>query len=213
MSGQKRDASGSESLSAPPGPTDRELDAVMPHIRQIASRLMRGERGAHTLQTTALINEAYLRLRRDRGTQWLADAAFYSAAAEAMRRVLVDHARERMALKRGGAGRTPSMGEPGSSTATSRVSLDVQQLATSDDPSMVLDVEAAIQGLAEVDAGSAEIVRLRVYCGMTVEEVAAVTGRSPRTAARDWAFARAWLYERLRGVVDGEVDPKGREPA
>jgi len=173
----------------PTSPDEADVEAVIDKVRGIASSLMRRERADHTLQTTALVNEAFVRLRRDRAAEWRPDANFYRAAAEAMRRVLVDHARARLAEKRGGDGEA----------RVRRASLDVGQLAVSDDPAALLDVEAALAALAEVDAGSADVVRLRVWAGMTVDEVAEALGSSPRTVAREWAFARAWLYDRLGG--------------
>ncbi|MEM1011218.1 MAG: ECF-type sigma factor [Planctomycetota bacterium] len=168
-----------------------DVEAVVDKVREIASRLMRRERGDHTLQTTALVNEAFLKLHGDRKTQWRPTVQFYSAAAEAMRRVLVDHARSRLAEKRGG------QTDDGGRRVSRRVSLDVAELASGDDPAAVLDVEEAIESLANVDADAAQVVRLRVYAGMSVAEVATALATSERTVAREWSFAKAWLYERL----------------
>ncbi len=152
---------------------------------------MRRERGDHTLQTTALVNEAFVKLHGDRAATWRPTADFYRAAAAAMRRVLVDHARQRLASKRG------AVTQDDGRRARRRVSLDVAELASGDDPAAVLEVEEALEALTAVDADAAEVVRLRVYAGMTVEEVAEALKLSPRTVARDWSFARAWLFKRL----------------
>jgi RNA polymerase sigma factor (TIGR02999 family) len=181
-------------------PGEAEVEAVIDKVRGIASSLMRRERGDHTLQTTALVNEAFLRLRRDRQADWQPDANFYRAAAEAMRRVLVDHARARLAAKRGGRD------DAGTRRAARFVSLDVAELATSEDPGGLLDVEEAMSDLAALDASAADVVRLRVYAGMSVAEVATALGSSPRTVAREWAFARAWLHERLGAMAGGDGD-------
>jgi RNA polymerase sigma factor (TIGR02999 family) len=179
-----------------PEPDEAAVLAVIGPMRELASRLMRREHAGHTLQTTALVNEAFVRLRRDRGAQWRPDAAFYRAAAEAMRRVLIDHARQRLAQKRGG-----QQSEAGR-RAAGRVSLDIAELAASDDPARLLDVEQALLELADVDAASADVVRLRMWGGMTVDEVAEALGTSSRSVAREWSFARAWLHERLRDGFD-----------
>ncbi len=166
---------------------------MLSRVHAIASQLMRGERQGHTLQTTALVNEAFVRLQKDRGVHWRPEPTFFRAVAETMRRVLVDHARHRMAAKRGGGvDASDQVRRP-----PRRVSLDVAELAAGDDPGQVLIVEDALAALADVDAGAAEVVRLRMYAGMTVAEVAVAMEVSERSVAREWSFARAWLFDRL----------------
>src|SRR5262249_19377511 len=151
----------------------------------IARRRMSAERHEHTLQATALVHEAYLRLLGDDGAAlaWSSRAHFFSAAAEAMRRILIEHARGRGRVKRGGGRK--------------RGPVDVIDLASAENPEDILALDAAICRLEERDPQAARIVRLRFYAGLSVEEAAEALGISPRTVKRDWAFARAWLYEQL----------------
>jgi RNA polymerase sigma factor (TIGR02999 family) len=144
-----------------------------------------------TLQSTELVHEAYMRLRVGDGTRWESRGQFFAAAAEAMRRILIDRARARGRQKRGG----DADGRP-----ARKLSLDLAEVAVfagDDDPDTVLALDSAIARLAEQDERVAEIVRLRFYAGLSVEEVAELLGTSTRTVLRDWAFARAWLYGEL----------------
>jgi RNA polymerase sigma factor (TIGR02999 family) len=158
-------------------------EAVYQQLREIARHRLAHESPAHTLQATALVNEAYLRLQRHDAIMRLERPAFLAAAAEAMRRVLIDHARTRNRTKRG-AGRRP-------------VLLDVAQLAADDDAELIMALDEALRRLEGSDAQAAKVVELRFFAGMTVDEVAAALKISERTVKRDWQFARAWLYEQL----------------
>jgi RNA polymerase sigma factor (TIGR02999 family) len=160
------------------------LPLVYDHLRQIAARRMAGERKDHTLQPTALVHEAYLRLLGSEPLAWSSKAHFYGAAAEAMRRILVEHARARGRVKRGGG--------------RGRVTADLAQLVTEDDPATLLAVDDAICRLEEVDARAGSVVRLRLYAGLPLPEVAEALGVPLRTVEREWTYARAFLYERLQ---------------
>jgi RNA polymerase sigma factor (TIGR02999 family) len=161
------------------------LPLVYDQLIAIARRRMSAERQEHTLQATALVHEAYLRLLGDDGANlaWASRAHFFNAAAEAMRRILIEHARSRGRAKRGGGRK--------------RQPLDIVDLAAEDNAEDILALDAAICRLAEQDDQAARIVRLRFYAGLSVEEAAEALEISPRTVKRDWAFARAWLYEQL----------------
>lgn len=163
--------------------SDQLLSVVFEHLKAIAQHRMAGERREHTLQATALVNEAYLRLVGDAAVSWRDRAHFYGAAAEAMRRILVDHARKRDSIKRGGAAR--------------RVPLSVCDLALLDDPGQILALDRALSRLQDQDADAAQVVRLRFFAGLTNEQVAAALGVSERTVKREWTFARATLYRLL----------------
>lgn len=159
------------------------LALVYDHLKRIAGARMRGERADHTLQATALVHEAWVRLAGGADVAWTDRAHFYAAAAEAMRRVLIEHARARGRVKRGGG--------------LQRKPLDVVDLAVAADPDEILALDEAIGRLEEQDARAAEIVRLRFYAGLSVDETAQALGTSRRTVLREWAFARAWLYRTL----------------
>ncbi|MBL8879325.1 MAG: sigma-70 family RNA polymerase sigma factor [Phycisphaerales bacterium] len=162
------------------------LPLVYGELIRIARSRMTGERAGHTLQPTALVHEAYLRIVGVDNTliDWRNRAHFYHVAAEAMRRILVDHARRRLRVKRGG-GRQPAALD----------TLDVPADAESDD---ILALDEAICRLEERDPRAAQVVRLRYYAGLSVEDTAAALDLSPRTVKREWSFARAWLFDELR---------------
>jgi RNA polymerase sigma-70 factor, ECF subfamily len=159
-------------------------DTVYVHLRAIAARLMADERANHTLQPTALVSEAYLRLATSQGDNWATPAEFYRAAAAAMRRILIDHARRRGAVKRGGDWR--------------RVSLEAPTLQTDDDLAMLLFIEEAVERLHAESPRAAEVVRLRFFGGLSVEQTAAAMGLSVRTVMRAWEYARAWLLVEMQ---------------
>ena len=163
---------------------ERLMPLVYEECRRIAARQMRGEREDHTLTPTALVNELYLRLVDQRRTTWSNRAQFFGIAAQLMRRVLVDHARARLAEKRDG-GRL-------------MVSLEAADAPTTPSPiTDVLAIEDALVRLGRVDPDQQRIVELRFFAGMTVEETAHVLGRSPRTVKREWQLAKAWLFREL----------------
>lgn len=159
------------------------LEKVYDQLRGIARHRLGNEPRGHTLQATALVNEAYLKLSQNPSVFRLERTRFVMAAAEAMRRVLIDHARTKRREKRGGGAK--------------RTSLDVAELADDVNPDEALALDEAIRRLEQEDAQSAAVVKLRFFAGLTVEETAATLGISERTVKRDWQFARAWLYQAL----------------
>ena len=165
------------------------LGRVYDQLREMAQQRMRGERADHTLNATALVNEAYLRLSQDSAPAWQDRGHYFAAASEAMRRILIDYARSRGRQKRR-AGRR-------------HVPVDVADLVANGSGDDILDLEHAIDRLAAEDARAADVVRLRFYGGLEVDDVAETLAISPRTAAREWSFARARLFQLLS---DGSPD-------
>lgn len=163
----------------------RLMELVYTELHRLAAGYMRRERPDHTLQASALVNEAYLRLVGDQKINWESRAHFYVAAARTMRRILIDHARSHAAEKRGAGAHKVSIHE-----ATAAVDADAVQM---------LSLESALRRLSEMDPRQAEIVELRFFGGLTVEETAEVLNISPKTVKRDWAVARAWLEAELQG--------------
>ena len=163
---------------------DRLVPIVYDELRRQAARYLRHERAGHTLQTTALIHEAYLRLIDQRNVQWQNRAHFFGVAAQLMRRILVDHARTKKRAKRGGSDIRVSLTE---ATAIAK-SADVDVVA----------LDEALDRLAEIDEQQGRIVELRFFSGLTVEETAEVLGISPATVKRDWSMAKAWLHREIR---------------
>jgi RNA polymerase sigma factor (TIGR02999 family) len=164
----------------PPLP-DGSFAAVYDELRQLAAAKLAHEPDGHTLDATALVHEAYLRLGGASGFE--SRSHFVRTAAEAMRRILVDHARKKRADKRGGDGR--------------RFELSEGDRVVVADPGTVLAVDEALAKLAAEDPASADVARLRLFAGLTVEEAADALGVSRATAFRDWAYARAWLTAAL----------------
>jgi len=161
---------------------DRLMPLVYEELRRVAERCMKREGPGHTLQTTALAHEAYLRLVQGASIDWENRAHFFGIAARLIRQILVDHARARAAGKRNGG---------------LRVTLDdALNLAAPGDVDL-LGLDDALSGLSRMDEQQGRIVELRFFGGLSVEECAAVTGMSPRTIKREWATARAWLYREL----------------
>lgn len=188
--GQEADAPGPESVSQlladwanrDPTARDRLVPIVYQELRRLAHHYMRGERDGHTLQTTALVNEVYLRLAGIDGLQWRDRAHFFAMAATLMRRVLVDCARERGRDKRG-AGVTVT-------------SLDENAIGT--EPRLdIVALDEALERLAAVDPQQSQVVELRFFAGLSVKETAEALGVSPATVKRDWATAKLWLYNEL----------------
>lgn len=159
------------------------LEQVYRTLHAIARKRLADEQLGHTLQPTALVHEAYVKLSSDPSVFALEKSRFYRLAAAAMRRILIDHARSKHRIKRGGA--------------IKRDVLDVAELALAEDPTLTLALHDAIQRLEEVDAQAAKVVELRFFGGLSVEETAEALGVSDRTVKRDWQFARAWLFRAL----------------
>lgn len=162
---------------------------VYDQLRAIAGKRMTANRRDHTLQATALVNEACIRLLRQPGPQWDNRKHFFRAAALAMRQILIDHARARNADKRGGRAAALSIS-------------NIADLAASDNSAGFLALDEAISRLEQVDAMAAQIVQLRFFTGLEPELVAETLGISERTARRSWAFARGWLRDALEKDVD-----------
>lgn len=177
--------------SSPRTGSDTFIRQVYDELRSIAHAHLRGERANVTLQSTELVHEAYMRLHPGEGGQWENRGHFFAAAAEAMRRILIDRARARGRQKRGG----DEDGRPAQKLSLELA--EVAALADDADPETVLALDRAIERLAQQDERIAQIVRLRFYAGLSVEEVAELLETSTRTVLRDWAFARAWLYGEL----------------
>jgi RNA polymerase sigma factor (TIGR02999 family) len=166
---------------------ERLLAAIYDELHGQAARAMRREGEAHTLQATAVVHEAYLRLVDQRRVEWRNRAHFYGVAAQMMRRVLVDHARARLAGKRGGA--------------LQRVSLAGLGAAAADETDLdVLALHDALERLAALDPDQARLVELRYFGGLGIEDTADALGVSPATVKREWAVARAWLRRELAGA-------------
>ncbi|MGE0143702.1 MAG: ECF-type sigma factor [Planctomycetota bacterium] len=172
----------SDPTSTDPG-DDSLFTRVFAELRQIARHSMLGERQDHTLQATALVNEAWLRLRDQVGEARDNPGRFYAAAAESMRRILIEHSRRRGRQKRGGG--------------LHKLPLDLATVAESADLEQILAIDSAIESLAAVNPRAAGLVRLRFFAGLTEVAAAAVLGISERTVRREWTFARAWLYDAL----------------
>ena len=167
---------------------------VYSELRRIAARYMRREKSDHVLQATALVHEAYLKLVEQRSVSWQGRSHFFGIAAQMMRRILIDDARKRVRVKRGGGQAAEVLDEA---------------MAFSPERSYeLIELDTALQRLAEIDPRQAKIVELRFFGGLSVEEAAEVLEISPKTVKRDWSVAKAWLHAELRGSdagVAGEV--------
>lgn len=160
------------------------LPIVYEELRRLASYKMAGESAGHTLQATALVHEAWLRLVGSNQQSWENRSHFFAAAAEAMRRILIEHARRKQSLKRGGG--------------LERAELDESALVLAVPPDELLAVDEALDKLAAEDPSAAELVKLRYFVGMTMDEAASALGMATRTAERLWTYARAWLRREMR---------------
>ena len=156
------------------------LQQVYSQLRGLADSYLRSERPDHTLQATAVVHEAYLRIVGSGPVNWDSPSQFFAAVAEAMRRVLIDHARARARVKRGGG--------------RQRMQLVDTPVSIPDDPEQFLQLDAAILRLAEIEPDMARVVRLRFFVGLEIEETAKVLGVSAPTVKRRWQWARTWLY-------------------
>lgn len=163
--------------------TDDLFPAVYQQLRDLAHARMNREPSGHTLQTTALVHEVYLRLSQNNEPLWDNPRHFFAAAAEAMRRILIERARRQQSLKRGGN--------------RDRVDLDFVDKGEESEPSAMLVLDEALNELKSIDERLCQVVMLRYFTGLSVEETAAAMDTSPRTVKRDWAVARAWLCKRL----------------
>ena len=169
------------------------LPLVYEELRRLAARRLASERQGHTLQPTALVHEAWLRISGSAERHWNGRQHFFAAAAEAMRRILVDHARRRRAAKRG--------------AGVERLDLDEVDIAAPAPDDQLLAVDEAVAKFERVDARKAELVKLRYFVGLSFEEVAAVLGIAVPTAKQWWAYARAWLRVEIAG--SGAPGPPG----
>lgn len=164
------------------------LDALMPmvygELHRLAHHYMRRERPGHTIQTTALVNEAYLKLVDQRNTRWQNRAQFFAISAKLMRRILVDHARSYAYAKRGGGIQKVSLREVA----------DLSSISASE----IVMLDEALVLLAEIDSRQSQIVELRFFGGLTIKETAEVMGLSPATIKLEWRTARAWLYRHMK---------------
>jgi RNA polymerase sigma-70 factor, ECF subfamily len=160
------------------------IPLVYDELRRLAASYMRREHQGHTLQATALVHEAYLKLVEQRSVTWRSRAHFFGVAAQLMRRILIDHARGHLRQKRGGE--------------HLKVSLDEAFVFSEQKSAELLAVNDALELLARVDSRQARVVELRFFAGLSVEEAAEVLGVSPKTVKRDWSVAKAWLYAELK---------------
>jgi RNA polymerase sigma factor (TIGR02999 family) len=165
---------------------DELLPLVYEELRRLAAAKMSQEPPGQTLQATALVHEAYIRMVGSQEKNWSGRTHFFAAAAEAMRRILIDNARRKQRLKRGGA--------------QQRVDLDDAELAFEGPSDDLIALDEALARLAEMDETKADLVKLRYFAGLTLEQAAGVLNLPERTAKRYWAHARAWLYKQ---VTDG----------
>ena len=167
---------------------DVDMGALLPlvygQLRRIAQQQMNSERSGHTLQATALVHEAYLRILQDGGRTWKSKAHFYRAAAQSMRRILIDHARTAAREKRGGG--------------CKREAISLADLVSDRPPEEFLAVDEAICRFQEAEPRAGSVAQLRLFAGLSIAETAEALGLPQRTVERDWSYARTWLHERLR---------------
>ncbi len=169
--------------SAEGSDADKLVGEVYGELRQIARRHLSRERGDHTLNTTALVHEAYIKLSSQTRVEWKNRAHFCAVAAQAMRRILLDYAKNRAAVKRGGD--------------FDRVELDEEVIRIEEQAEELIVLDEALNRLARLDPRQAQIVELRYFGGLNIEDVASVMSISPATIKRDWSMAKAWLYREL----------------
>lgn len=165
-----------------PGASEELLPIVYSELKQIADRYMRAERPGHTLQPTALVHEAYMRIVKSKGLEWQNREQFFGIAANLMRQILVDHARGVKAAKRGGG---------------MRITYDDALSPATKADNDVLLLDEALTKFAKIDPEAARIVELRYFAGLTIEETARLIGSSPTSVKREWATARAWLHREI----------------
>jgi len=173
-----------QSMEAGDAKADELLPLVYAELRKLAAAKMANESPNQTLQPTALVHEAWLRLTGNENVQWNGRAHFFGAAAEAMRRILIDNARRKRALRHGGG--------------QQRLNVDEIEIAALEKEDELLAMNEALEKFAAVDRQKAELVKLRYFTGLTIEEAAGILGISIPTAKRWWTFARAWLYQQIQ---------------
>ena len=169
---------------------DKLVPVVYQELRRLAGYYMRRERPGHTLQTSALVNEAYMRLVDYKQMRWQSRAHFFAVAAQAMRRILVEHARKRHFAKRGGG--------------AVQVSLDEAATVSEKQAADLIALDDALTSLEVIDPRKSRIVELRYIGGLNIEETAEVLGISPATVQREWRSAKAWLYRAIANTRDDE---------
>ena len=175
-------------LNAIEGGDSKAVNSLLPvvykELRVLAAQKLAHERPGHTLQATALVHEAYLRLVGSEGQDWRSRTYFFGAAAESMRRILIDNARKKQRLKRGG----------------DRVRMELMDgdLSMEEDPDNLIALDDALKKLAEKDPTKADLVKLRYFAGLTIEQAAQLLNISTATAKRYWTYARAWLYGQIQ---------------
>jgi len=171
------------------------LDALMPivyrELRQLAQHYLRQERSDHTLQSTALVHEAYMRLAGQKPPEWQNRAHFFGIAAHLMRQILVEHARGRSAAKRG--------------SGATRITLDESVVSAEPQSIDVIVLDKALEELTKLDAQQGRIVELRYFAGLSIEDTSEALGISPATVKRDWTTARAWLFRAMTGEGPDEA--------
>ena len=167
-----------------PKAADQILPLVYTELRKLAASKMAGESSGHTLQPTALVHEAWLRLTGNQDLKWEGRAHFFAAAAESMRRILIERARRKHAVRHGGNHQ--------------RVEFLEEDLQAGQDDAVLLAINEALDKLAALDHIKAELVKLRYFVGMTIPEASRVLGISEPTAKRYWSFSRAWLYQEIQ---------------
>jgi len=175
---------------------DQLVPLVYPQLRQLARRYLRRENPEHSLQTSALINEAYLRLVDQQDIPWKDRAHFFAVSAQIMRRILIDHARSRNCTKRG--------------TGVAHVPLDDASVVSHERAAELIALDDALKSLAKIDERKSRIVTLRFFGGLSVEETAEVMQVSPITINREWRAAKAWLYREFRQTEDSQ-HPRGQD--
>jgi len=178
-----------------PGAREALIPLVYDELRRLARRYLRRERLDHTLQSAALVNEAYIRLVGQRFPEWENRAHFFGVAAQLMRQILVDHARNRNAAKRGA-------GAP-------RLTLDPAVGLPQERELDIVELDDALNKLAQLDPQQSRLVELRFFAGLSIEETAVVMGSSPATVKREWAMARAWLRREM--TANGTKRDEGRD--
>jgi len=183
-----------------PQAAEQLLPLVYDELRKLAAQKLAQEKPGQTLQATALVHEAYLRLvDTEKVQRWESRGHFFAAAAEAMRRILVENARRKHSLRRGGG--------------RERVELDNLDVAAPRAPADLLELDEALTQFAAVDPQAAELVKLRYFAGFTIKQAAEALGVSPRTADLVWAYAKAWLLQKMRGDLPATEPDNGDAPS